>query len=286
MVRFFAIGVWLVAVLSAAQETPALERARRLYNQTDYDASLRVLTALPEESAEAYALMGRNHYQRGDFKRATGLLEKAAAADPENADHFLWLGRAYGRRAETSSFVTAPGYATKARKNFEKAVELDPRHQEALNDLFSYYLEAPGFLGGGFDKATRLIDRIAALDPAEGLYARARLAEKRKEFGSAEKQLRRAAELAPQQVGRLIDLAKFLADQGRYQESEQSFQRAEKIAPDSPKLLYERAGTYIRSGRNLDKARELLKRYLEANLTPDDPPRQEAKRLLQQVSGS
>jgi tetratricopeptide (TPR) repeat protein len=286
MVRFFAIGVWLVAVLSAAQETPALERARRLYNQTDYDASLRVLTALPEKSAEAYALMGRNHYQRGDFKRATGLLEKAAAADPENADHFLWLGRAYGRRAETSSFVTAPGYATKARKNFEKAVELDPRHQEALNDLFSYYLEAPGFLGGGFDKATRLIDRIAALDPAEGLYARARLAEKRKEFGSAEKQLRRAAELAPQQVGRLIDLAKFLADQGRYQESEQSFQRAEKIAPDSPKLLYERAGTYIRSGRNLDKARELLKRYLEANLTPDDPPRQEAKRLLQQVSGS
>ena len=32
--------------------------------------------------------------------------------------------------------------------------------------------------------------------------------------------------------------------------------------------------------------RKLLKKYLSANLTPDDPPRYEAEKLLRQASGS
>lgn len=181
--------------------------------------------------------------------------------------------------------LTAPRFASRARQAFEKAVELDPRNLEAINDLFEYYLEAPGILGGGYDKAKNLAGRIAQIDAVEGLYAQAKLAEKRKEYGSAEAQLRRAAELAPQQVGRLIDLASFLAKQGRFQESEQSFQRAAKIAPNSPKLMYARASTYISTGRNLDVARDLLKRYLCAQLTPEDPPRSEAEKLLRHAGG-
>ena len=123
------------------------------------------------------------------------------------------------------------------------------------------------------------------LDPVEGHYVQARLSEKHKEFGTAEQQLRRAAELAPQQIGRAIDLAKFLAKQGRTQESEQTFQQAARINPDSPKLLFARAETYIRDGRNLSTAKDLLKRYLKADLTPDDPPRSEAEKLLREASG-
>jgi Flp pilus assembly protein TadD len=165
-------------------------------------------------------------------------------------------------------------------------VQLDPSNQEALSDLFEYYLEAPGILGGGLDKAVGIANRIANLDPIEGHWAQARLAERRKEFGAAELQLRRAVEMAPTQMGRVIDLAKFLSNQGRYQEAELAFQRAEKIDPNSPKLLYERADTYVRSGQKLDTARQLLKRYLEAKLTPDDPSRASAEKLLRQASGS
>ena len=38
---------------------------------------------------------------------------------------------------------------------------------EALSDLFEYYLEAPGFLGGGSDKTQAMVERIAALDRSE-----------------------------------------------------------------------------------------------------------------------
>ncbi len=113
----------------------------------------------------------------------------------------------------------------------------------------------------------------------------ARIAEKRKEYQTAEQQFRLAAEAAPRQVGRVLDLAKFLAKRGRYQESEEAFVRAEKLAPNAPKVLFERANAYIRTGRNLDTARVLLQRYLEATLTPDDPPRKDAESLLKRLPG-
>ena len=56
-----------------------------------------------------YELMGRNYYMQADYKKATEVLEKAVAADPGNSEYALWLGRAFGRRAETSSPFTAPG---------------------------------------------------------------------------------------------------------------------------------------------------------------------------------
>lgn len=264
---------------------PRLDEARRLYDATEFQQSLHVLGAIPEKDAEVQALTGRNYYMLGDFKRATDALERACAAQPSSADYALWLGRAYGRRAETSGPFTAPGLASKARQYFEKAAHLNPRNLDALSDLFEYYLEAPGILGGGTDKAQAVAGQMAQVDPSEGYWARYKLAEQRKDYSRAEDQLRRAVEAAPRPINKLIELARFLTRQGRYQEAEQSFERAEKIAPNSARVMYARADLYVKTGRNLEKARALLERYLTATLTPEDPPRAEALRLLHKVRG-
>jgi len=283
-VRLFAAAILAGWPLLAA--SPAdLDQARKLYQFTDFQASLKILQGMQPKDGPVYELMGRNHYMQGEYKKAAESFEKAVAAEPENSDYQLWLGRAFGRRAETASPFTAAPNANKARQHFEKAVQLNPRNLEALSDLFEYYLEAPGFMGGGLDKAVGVANQMASIDPVEGHWAQARLAERRKEFDTAEDHLQLAARMAPQQAGRLIDLAKFLAKQGRYQESDQSFRKAEKIAPNSPKLIYARADTYIQQGRNLETARKLLKRYLQAQLTPDDPPRAAAEKLLKKASG-
>jgi Flp pilus assembly protein TadD len=280
-----ALTICVSTIVCAAATPSDLEQARKLYSATQFEKSLGVLEAIPAKTGAVYELIGRNQYMRGDFKSASEAFEKAAAAEPGNSQYMLWLGRALGRRAETSSIFTAGSYASKARQAFERAVQLGPQNIEALNDLFEYYLQAPGFLGGGFDKAAGLVTRIEKLDPADGHWAQARLAEKKKQWNSAEQHLKRAAELAPQQVGRLVDLAKFFAGQGRFQEADQSLAKAEQVSPGSPKLLFEKAEVYIESGRNLDQARELLKRYLSSTLTPDDPPRSEAEKLLRRIQG-
>jgi Flp pilus assembly protein TadD len=274
----FSIGV-------LANDPVELSRARELYQRTDYDGALKLLSAGSNPSAAAHDLMGKSYFMKGEFKKASEAFEKAVATDPKNSSFHHWLGKAYGRRAETSSFLTAPGYASKTRRSFEQAVELDPRNLEAINDLFTYYLEAPGFLGGGFEKAQALAQKIREINPVEYHYAQAQLAQKREDFAATEEQLRRAAEMAPKQIGRVIDLAKFLAKQGKVEESEAAFNRAAQISPDDPKLLFERAATYIRAKRNLKEARELLQKYLEGPLTPENPSRAEAQKLLKQAGG-
>jgi tetratricopeptide (TPR) repeat protein len=263
-----------------------LDSARKLYNLTDFSQSLQTLQSIPQKDAAVYELMGRDYYMLAEYKKATEVLEKAFAANPGSSECALWLGRAYGRRAETSNPISAPGQASKARQFFEKAVQLDPRNLDALADLLDYYLEAPGFLGGGFDKAQATAAQIAGISQAEGYAAQAKLAEHHKQFSSAEEQLHRAIEAAPLQIGKLIELAKLLARQGRFQESDQTVARAEKIAPNSPRLLFGAADLYIKSGRHLDVARTMLERYLACQLTPDDPPRSDAEKLLRKARGA
>jgi Flp pilus assembly protein TadD len=281
------ITSWLLfAVLATGAPKSSLERARDMYQATDYAGAIALLKQMPPKDAAAWALLGRSQYMAGNLKEATSALENAVAIEPNNAGYHHWLGQAWGRRAETSAWVTAIQYARKTRDSFERAVSLDPHNMEAVNDLFEYYIEAPGFLGGGVSKAEGLLPKIKATDEVEYHYAAAKLAEKRKEYGAAEEQLRRASEMAPKQVGRVIDLAKFLAKQGKFLESDDAFQRAQKLDPNNPKLMFEKAKTLIETKRNPAEARRLLEKYMQSALTPDDPSKDEARKLLNNVRGS
>jgi tetratricopeptide (TPR) repeat protein len=260
-------------------------QAEALYQHTDYQASLRILTAEPAPDASTYALMGKNYFMLGDYRRAVQLFEKVLSLNPQSSEYELWLGRAYGKRAETGGWLQAPPNASKARQHFEKAAALDGHNAEALNDLFDYYLNAPGFLGGGLEKAEAAARQIAARRPAEYHFELAQIAERRKQYAEAEHHLRRAIELAPGQVGRVLDLARYLARRGRVAESDAVFEEASRLSPDNPRVVFARAKTYIDQRRNLEQAQELLRQYLESSLTPDDPPKSAAEKLLRQAVG-
>ena len=284
--RILSGGLALAAAGFLWAGSAELETARKYYNCTKFGESLKVLDAIADKDEATFELIGRNYFMQRDYKHAAEAFESALRLQPADSMAALWLGRAYGRRAETSSPFTAPAYASRARQNFERAVQLDEHNLEALSDLFEYYLDAPGFLGGGIDKAEASIARIAAVDEAEAHWAQARLAEKRKQLDAAEKHFRQSVDLAPHRIGPSLELARFLARQGRFPEAEQSFERAERIAPGNPRILYARADVYIKYNRNLRVARQLLERYMSMSLTPDDPPRADAAKLLKQVQGS
>jgi len=268
------------AVAFGRSPNPDLSRAEELYQRTEYRRALDVLQALDERDAAVYVLLGKAWFMQGQYKQAVADLEKAVGQDRLNSDYYDWLGRAYGRIAEGSSFLSALGYAKKTVRAFERAVELGPSNLEALSDVFEYYLQAPGMVGGGLDKAEDIAKRFAGLNAAEYRWARARLAEKRKDFETAEREFRAAFATAPNEVGRALDLATFLSSRGRYSESDTLFRAAEDNYPRSPKVLYARAAAYIQSKRKLGQAEALLDRYLELQTTPEDPSRREAAALL------
>jgi tetratricopeptide (TPR) repeat protein len=181
---------------------------------------------------------------------------------------------------EFEQALTAPGLASRCRKYFETAAQMNILDKEATGDLFDYYMGAPGFLGGGMNKAQELARKVSATDPAEGQHLLAVLSEKSKEYDAAEQHLRQAIQLAPKQAARVMELARFLAKRGRATESDALFDQAERMAPENHSILFYRAETYVETNRNLGDARVLLENYLRTNLTPDDPPRRRAQELL------
>lgn len=274
----------LVLASVAAGAGTDFERAEGFYQRTDYAAVIKtLLTSSKDNSAASNALIGKSYFMQGQYRSSSTYLEEAVAEDPANAEYHDWLGKAYGRRAENSSFVTALPLASKTRECFEKAVALSPADLEALGDLFEFYLEAPGVVGGGIAKAEAIAARIGQLSAAESHYVRARLAEKRKDIRETEIEYRQAMEAAPHDVGRIIDLATFISKQHRYQESDRLFELAGQIEPASPKVIFARAADYVHTKRNLSEARSLLQQYAALPHTPSDPQPFEVAQLAEKL---
>jgi tetratricopeptide (TPR) repeat protein len=271
--------------LTASASSDVVMRASALYQHTEYENSLRILAQDNAPDSPTYLLTGKNYFMLGDYKKAVDSFEQALHENPRSSDAELWLGRAWGRRAENGGGPMAMIYASRTRQCFEKAIALDSNNREAKNDLFDFYLNAPGFLGGGMDKAEAAARGIATERPAEYQFEEAQIAEKKSDFAGTEAHLRRAIELAPGEAGRIVDLARFLGKHGPLAESDRLFAQARTLAPGKPGIALAEARTDIENHRNLDQARNLLESYLQSSLTPDDPPKQEAEKLLKRAGG-
>ncbi len=269
------------------------ENAKKLYEETKYKESLQFLDEKSGDQ-ETILLLGKNYYQLGEadkdnYKTATDFFEKAANINPRNAEYLLWLGKAWGRRAETAGFLgklKVISYAGKARQYFEAAHSADPKNHEAAWVTFLYYLEAPGFLGGGIDKAKIISGEIAKLDAAEGECTLAFLEEKRKNFSGAKAHWLDAIKINPSNTIIAVEYAKFLKRHKDYGEAEVVLIGRRFEAPNTPSVNFELARLYFETGRR-NEAREILEKYINPDLTPltpEDPSRFEAEKLLKKIS--
>jgi len=148
----------------------------------DAIASLESRITAARNDAESYNLLCRAYYAIGNADPGVSPCEKAVSLDPGNSDYHLWLGRIYGEKAEHANFLSAAGLARKVRLEFETAVRLNPNSVAARSDLAEFYMEAPGILGGGRDKAEMQAQVLAALDPVKADWVRGRLDEKAKKL--------------------------------------------------------------------------------------------------------
>src|SRR6185437_6888658 len=182
------VAVILCVVAGASSAVSLLQQGRVDEAISQYQSSI---SKSPNE-AESFNLLCRAYFELGDWDRGIPACERATALDPSNGIYHLWLGRIYGEKADSSNFLTAAGLAKKVRVEFETAVRLAPDNADARNDLAEFYLEAPGIVGGGQDKAENQAQALASLDLARADWIRGRIAEKKKDYATAEKLYRAA----------------------------------------------------------------------------------------------
>lgn len=221
------------------------------------------LSAAPSD-AESSNLLCRAYYTLEEWDRAESSCRKAVALDPANSRFHLWLGRVYGEKADRVNFMAAAGLAGKVRGEFERAVQLNPKDMDAQLDLAEFYIDAPGIVGGGEDKARQQAQSVASLSPAREHWIYARIAEKKKDYATAEREYHEYIDRSGGEAEAWLNLALFLRRQKRFDEMEQAIVKLSQAPSSKPDVLVEGAGMLYRSGRNYMFAVELLERYLTA----------------------
>ena len=280
------LAVMLVA-LPASPRAAAPLPAQDLLTQGRVDDAIAQLQGRIQKSpqdAEAHHLLSRAYLLIEAWDKAVPPAEQAVALQPENSNYHLWLGRAYGRKAEHSNFFKAAGWARKCRAEFERAVELNSGNVPARTDLAEYYLQAPGFLGGGKEKAQAQAAAIAVRDKSAAHMVRARLAEEAKDYNAAERELWQAIAESGRPAGYWLNLAAFYRRRGRLSDMEDATKKA--VAADKekdPAILIQAAALLVRAGRNLPGAAVLARKALSSPPGSEGAPTFQAHYLLGQA---
>jgi tetratricopeptide (TPR) repeat protein len=162
---------------------------------------------------------------------AVGAGEKVVKELPDSSEAHLWLGRAYGQKAQRASIFSQMGLAKKCKAEFEKAVELDPKSVDARYDLVTYHVNAPGIAGGSFEKARLQAAEIARLDPIRGHIAAALIFAKEKKWPEAEAEYRKALDLKPDSANLHWRLGRLFERQGRKDDAKAEWREALRLEP-------------------------------------------------------
>jgi tetratricopeptide (TPR) repeat protein len=165
-------------VVPLLAKTPEWEKAQKLVGNEQYQQAAAVLEQAPQNDPDNLELLGEAYVGLKDFKKAIDVLDRAAGLAPARSMVQVWLGRAWGHRAEGNKLM-AFSWARKAKDAFEKAVALDGKNIDALDDLFEYYVNAPAIVGGGLDKAEQVAKKVAMIDPDKGKRLMAVVAKER-----------------------------------------------------------------------------------------------------------
>jgi uncharacterized protein HemY len=256
----------------------------------DAISRLRSSLAANPADAEAHNLLCRVYYQEERWEDAIHECETAGRLMPLDSGYHLWLGRAYGEKADSIHSIKAYGLAKKVRDEFERAVQLDSANVDALSDLGDFYTAAPGIVGGGKKKAQGVVHALEQYGPAQAHQLKGRLAEKDKNYTLAETEFKAAVEASKQPADAWMTLASFYARHRQWDQMLEALHAgidadAKAAKPHGPALV-DGAGILNRNNQDPQLAIQLLNHYLASpNKSADSPAFQvhaQLSRLLEQ----
>jgi tetratricopeptide (TPR) repeat protein len=223
-------------------------------------------------SAPAAFYLGRVYMEMGQGETAANWLERAIDLDRQNSELHLWLARAYGLAASGANSVAKSRYAREAKAALDKAVQLDPGNVRAREDLIKFYLSAPEFLGGSVDSARKEAAAVRKIDPVAGRLLMASIHLQQKSTQAAELEYQAAIQEAPNDLRPRMALGYLYQSLSRWNEAFDAFEGILKIEPESWDAMYQIGRTGAFSGQRLDRAEEILTRYLSHPQQGDGPP--------------
>ena len=304
MIRIRTTAPWrplLAAVLASlvvagcggaqARYASHMERGKQYLTEGNLDKAgveFRNALQIQPKAADALYYNGRVAERRGDIRAAMGNYQAAVDVQADHVEARANLGRVlvFGGAPDRALAIIAPVLekhpddarlltvrgaargqlkdAAGARKDAERAVQLDPKDENAVALLAALERQA-----GDNDSAVALLQKTVAAAPdsidLRQVLASLYIAQDR--FDAAEEQLRKIVELRPKDLTQRYQLALFYARAKRFDAAQSALEDAVKAQPESDEAKLALAD-FISSQRSRAQGEKILRDFLAQN--PDN----------------
>jgi tetratricopeptide (TPR) repeat protein len=214
---------------------------------------------------------GQQALRADDAEKAADLFEKATSMNPNDAEYHYYLGRAYGRLAQSGSLFKQASMAKKTMNEFERAVELDPDYIDGRFALLEYYITAPGIVGGSEEKAAQQAAEIKKRDSLTGHRAYARIYSRQKKEDLALKEMIASVREQPNSAKAHYFYASYLLGQKNYKGASEEFEAAIRLDATYMPPYFRIGQTAALSQTNHGRGAEALTKYLTYKPAADEP---------------
>ncbi len=219
-------------------------------------------SAVAREVLEPEVMELRQLLRDGQLDDAIARGEELVEQRPDSSNAWLWLGNAYGRKALAANLLGKAGWAGKCRDAYFKAVDLAPGNPDARFALLQYYAQAPGFMGGGIDKAQAQVVELEKIGPAWGHMGRATLFAVDDQREEAVAAYRDAVAAEPGNFRALLGLISIHIGAGQNAEARAVVDAALARDPRDPVGLYMLGRIAVEDGQRIDEGIDGLATYL------------------------
>jgi tetratricopeptide (TPR) repeat protein len=219
-------------------------------------------------------------YQRGDFKRAIPVYEKAIGFNPDMGVVYFFIGNSYDNlyKASLKGEPENDANLTKAVQYYQKATEVikdeDIQGPQIRKLAYEYLIAAYGVDKlADFEKAEPIAEKLIALEPNEpGNYQSiGKLYEDQGRYEEAEARFNKAIEVRPNEPLGYLVLAGFHNRQGNFEKTMDAWEKRAKIEPNNPEAHHTIA-TYLyeKALKDYTLSTATKKQYIERALQAED----------------
>ncbi len=253
----------------------SLSEGKKLFEQKKMTEAKKILGAVDDDHAdyaEAQFYLGKINFEAQKYNEAADNFEEAIDTNEKNAEYHYWYGAACGQEAVSANPLRQGILANRIKNAFEKCVELNPKHLDALSGLVQYYLRAPSMMGGSTDKALEMAKKIKAVDKIEGHFAMMGVYMVQKKNAEGEKEMNEVLKTESNKIEMLIRISNgFYTKTEQYPKAFEMFETYLKKNPNNMMAQYQIGKLAAISGQQLDRGETCLKNYLTYKPTDKEP---------------
>ncbi len=266
--------LFLILAVPIAVHAQIAEKTKRLFEGSNFEELKIILVKVGRENSyfsEAQYYLRRIAVEEKDYEASIERFEEAIKENDKVAEYHNWLGVMYAVMIKDANPIKKGHLAWKIKNEFDTAVKLDPHNLQAQWGLIHYFTQAPGFMGGSWEKAFGCAKVIAQHNAAQGSRARGFIHGAQKKTELAEKEFFAATVLDPASTENAFALGHFYEENHLFVKACAVYEDLRKKNPNNKVALYYIGRLSAQNGSQFEKGLELLNEYVLYKTHPNEP---------------